>query len=65
MVPAVWRTVCGSPHRHYHATLRDYARFSVRNHVFPGIVQQAGAQTDGIVIEDIDVALWRAPARCV
>ena len=59
MMPDVLRALCGAGHAMQPATLSDYARFRVRSHVFPGIVPRAGASTEGVIIEDIDAALWR------
>lgn len=59
MMPAVLQAVCGSPRPLRPATLFDYARFRVRNHVFPGIVPAPGAATLGVLVDDIDAALWR------
>jgi gamma-glutamylcyclotransferase (GGCT)/AIG2-like uncharacterized protein YtfP len=59
MMPTVLRAICGDERRLRPAQLPGYARFRVRGQVFPGIVPAAGARTDGVVVDDIDPALWR------
>lgn len=41
------------------ATLADYARYRLRQRVFPGIVPEASASTDGVVFEGMTAARWR------
>jgi gamma-glutamylcyclotransferase (GGCT)/AIG2-like uncharacterized protein YtfP len=36
------------------ARLEGYARYALRGRVYPGIVPQAGAHTDGVVYEGLD-----------
>ncbi len=54
MIPAVMVAVAGRYFRSQKATLRDYARFTVKRESYPGIIPMADALTAGIVYFDVD-----------
>lgn len=41
------------------ATLADFARYRLRRRVYPAIVPAPGAQTEGLLYEGLDAALWQ------
>ena len=56
MVAAVMEAVTGHRFASRKATLHDYARFRLKNASYPGIVEMAGATTDGVLYLDVDAA---------
>ncbi len=59
MVPSVMlevtgRTLSGEP-----ARLQAHARYRMRGAVYPGIVEEAGAVTDGLLFRDLDAITWQ------
>ena len=54
LVPAVMKTVVGREYYSLRATLPDYARFRVRDQVYPGIVASRGESVDGLLYLSID-----------
>lgn len=58
MVPAVLAAVCGERRAAAPATLAGYARYLVRGEVFPGLVAETGAVTDGVLYKRITPAMW-------
>ena len=58
MMPAVRRAVCGVTLATRAAELMDYARFQLRQRVYPAIVPAPGAATVGLLCEGFDAALW-------
>ena len=58
MMPAVRRAVCGVTLASRDAELMDYARFQLRQRVYPAIVPAPGAATVGLLCEGLNAALW-------
>ena len=54
MIPAVMRAVTGRSFLSISASLRDYARYSVRGASYPGIIQEKGVVTPGILYLGLD-----------
>jgi gamma-glutamylcyclotransferase (GGCT)/AIG2-like uncharacterized protein YtfP len=54
ILPEVWLAVTGSPAKGVPAVLAEYARYRLRDHGFPGIIQQTGAVTPGILYDGVD-----------
>jgi len=52
-VPAVIQTVTGRAHHVIPARLPGYARFSVKDADYPGIVPSKTGETDGVLYDDI------------
>ena len=59
MMPAVLKAVCDMPFTPRAATLPDYARYQLRERVYPAIVPAVGAITAGLLCEGLDERLWR------
>ena len=59
MMPAVLQAVCGMTFTLRAATLPDYARYRLRERVYPAIVPALGASTTGLLCEGLDGPLWR------
>ncbi len=59
MVPTVMRAVTGRDFTAQAARLRGYARFRIKDALYPGIVAQPHASIDGIVYIDLDHATLR------
>lgn len=49
MAPQVIETILGRLPPHCVATIPNYKRHPVRNHVYPGMIPQTGASTQGIL----------------
>ena len=63
MLPSVMHAVTGRRFAAESAVLHGYARYCVKNATYPGLVEQAGARTDGMVYRDVDAdALSRLDA---
>ncbi len=56
MIPTVMRAVTGRDFTAQVARLRGYARFRVKDALYPGIIAQPHASIDGIVYVDLDHA---------
>ena len=56
MIPSVMEAVTGRRFASRKATLRGYARFRVKGASYPGLVEAAGATTDGVLYLDVDAA---------
>jgi len=54
MIPTVMHAVTARHFRFKEAILKGYARFTVKGEVYPGIVPQANAITEGIVYFNVD-----------
>ena len=54
MISSVMEVVTGRRFSSRKATLAGYARFRVKGATFPGLVEAAGATTDGVLYLDID-----------
>jgi gamma-glutamylcyclotransferase (GGCT)/AIG2-like uncharacterized protein YtfP len=54
MIPAVMRAVTGRDFLSIPAFLRDHARYRVRGESYPGIIQEKGSMTPGILYFDLD-----------
>ena len=54
MIPSVMEAVTGHRFASREAMLHGYARFRVKGTSYPGIVEAAGATTDGVLYLDID-----------
>lgn len=50
MIPSVMHAVTGRHFRSQKAILRDYARFTVKGELYPGIISITDAITEGIVL---------------
>lgn len=59
MMPAVLAAVCGQSLTARPAALADYARYQLRERVYPAIVASPGATTCGLVCEGLDGPLWQ------
>lgn len=59
LMPAVLHAVCGRRFATRPARLADFGRYRLRRRVYPAIVPEAGAQTEGLLCEGLDAALWR------
>lgn len=54
MIPDVTRAVTGRDFRFVPAFLRNHARYRVRGESYPGIIQEKGAMTPGLLYFDLD-----------
>ena len=54
MVPSVMRAVTGRDFTRQAARLRDYARFRVKDALYPGIIAKRQAVIDGVLYVDLD-----------
>ena len=54
LVPTVLESVAGSMYRSLRATLPGYARFQVKDQVYPGIVARPGKYVDGLLYLTLD-----------
>jgi len=52
-VPEVMRAVTGAVFPSEPARLHGYARYRLRNRVYPGLRRERGAFTDGVLYEDV------------
>ncbi len=59
LMPAVRDAVCGRHFDTHPASLADFARYRLRQRVYPAIVPEPGASTAGLLCEGLDEALWR------
>lgn len=59
MMPAVLEALCGRSFTARPATLPDYARYQLRERVYPAIVPRAGATTNGLLCAGFDEPLWQ------
>ena len=58
-MPAVRDGVCGRRLDTRPASLVDFARYRLRQRVYPAIVHEPGTVTAGLLCEGLDAALWR------
>ena len=59
MIPEIMSAVTGHNFPYFKATLKDYARFTIKAESYPGIIQMNGAKIDGLVyleLDDISIA---------
>lgn len=54
LVPAVMQAVAGRTYHTLRATLPGYARYQVRDQVYPGIVASRGKSVDGLLYLTVD-----------
>ncbi len=54
MIPSVMEAVTGRRFSSRKATLNGYARFRLKDATYPGLVEAAGATTDGVLYLDVD-----------
>ena len=54
MIPEVVTTLLGRSFPYVDARLENYGRFSVKDRPYPGIIQKAGACTDGRLYRGLD-----------
>ena len=54
MIPAVMHAVTGRQFRFEKAMLEGYARFTVKGELYPGIIPQTDAMTEGILYLKVD-----------
>jgi len=54
MIPSVMEAVTGRRFAAQQALLHHYARFRLKDATYPGLVEAAGATTDGVLYLDID-----------
>ena len=54
MLPSVIYAVTSRKFRFIDATLKDYARFTVKGESYPGIIPATDANTEGIIYFDVD-----------
>jgi gamma-glutamylcyclotransferase (GGCT)/AIG2-like uncharacterized protein YtfP len=59
MMPAVLEALCGKLLSPRPATLPDYARYQLRDRVYPAIVPQLGTITTGLLCAGFDELLWQ------
>lgn len=59
MMPAVLHAVCGRHFAARPARLAGFARYRLRRRVYPAIVAEPGAETEGLLCEGLDTPLWR------
>lgn len=59
MVPAVMQQVTGLALAGEPARLGEHARYRMRGAVYPGIVEEAGAVTEGLLYRNLDEATWQ------
>ena len=59
LMPAVLHAVCGRALATRPARLADFARYRLRGQVYPAIVREPGATTEGLLCAGLDEALWR------
>lgn len=52
-VPEVMRAVTGSVFPSQPARLHGFARYRIRNRVYPGLRRETGSFTDGVLYEDV------------
>jgi gamma-glutamylcyclotransferase (GGCT)/AIG2-like uncharacterized protein YtfP len=56
LVPSVMKVVTGQSFAFEHATLQGYARYKIKGHTFPGIIESTNQSVEGIVYNAIDEA---------
>lgn len=54
MVPSIFFAVTGQHRPAHEACLPGYARFCLKNEVYPGIIPSPGHRTNGIIYFDVD-----------
>ena len=54
MIPAVMRAVTGRDFFSIPALLPDHARYRVRGESYPGVIQEVGSRTSGVLYFDLD-----------
>lgn len=59
MMPAVLHAVCGRLLPTRAAGLAEFGRYRLRQRVYPAIVAEPGALTEGLLVEGLDAALWQ------
>jgi septum formation protein len=59
-LPAIMARVVQTSYAHTAATLTGYQRFEVRGQTYPGLIESAKAQVEGVLYFDIDPAQWPA-----
>lgn len=59
MMPTVLHAVCGRSLPTRAAGLADFGRYRLRHRVYPAIVAEPGALTEGLLVEGLDAALWQ------
>lgn len=59
LMPAVLHAVCGRRFASRPARLADFGRYRLRRRVYPAIVPEVGALTEGLLCEGMDAALWQ------
>ena len=59
MVPRLMRAITGCRFSHACAILKGYARYGVRNAIYPGLIPEQAASTTGLVYSDMDARSGR------
>ena len=59
MIPDVMRRLTGGHFEAIEASIEDHACYTVSGHVFPGMVREAGAVTQGLVYTGVGDTLLR------
>ncbi|MFB3090485.1 MAG: gamma-glutamylcyclotransferase family protein [Gammaproteobacteria bacterium] len=54
LVPSVMQAVTGQTFESDKAILHNYARYKVKGHVFPGIIETENQSVEGILYKDVD-----------
>ncbi len=54
LVPLVMQAVTGQTFKYDKAILHSYARYKVKGHVFPGIIETENQAVEGILYKDVD-----------
>jgi gamma-glutamylcyclotransferase (GGCT)/AIG2-like uncharacterized protein YtfP len=56
MFAPVWTRVVAGTYRSVEATLRDHARFAIRDETYPGMIASPGSSVAGVLYLDVDAA---------
>ncbi len=54
LVPLVMRAVTGQTFKYDKAILHSYARYKIKGHVFPGIIETENQSVEGILYKDVN-----------
>jgi len=54
LVPSVMQAVTGQTIEYDKAILHRYARYKIKGHVFPGIIETENQSVEGILYKDVD-----------
>jgi gamma-glutamylcyclotransferase (GGCT)/AIG2-like uncharacterized protein YtfP len=54
IMPQVMQAVCGMTFEHVSASIDGFARFGIKNKVFPGIIRDKDSMVDGVLYLNVD-----------